>query len=60
MEMFHYNTNPEANRNGKELSNSVYILAECINHYNLIALGVHLLKIKKSFKANHNALSQHF
>jgi len=58
MEMFHYNTN----RNGKEYSNLVYVLTECINHYNeyLIAPGIHLLKIKKCFKANHTALSQHF
>jgi len=60
--MFHYNTKLEANRNGKEYSNLVCILSECINHYNeyFIALGVHLLKIKKCFKANHIALSQHF
>jgi hypothetical protein len=58
----HCNANLETNRYEKEHSNLLQILSEYINHYDeyLIALGVHSAKIKKCFKADHNALSEHF
>jgi hypothetical protein len=52
METFHHNTKLEINGNEKEYSNFIFIQPKCINHYTkyLIALGVHLLNIKKCFQ----------